>query len=246
MLFRSSSIHSIGNGKLCVYGQGPNIIQLFGPPYSSPSILTLEIDDNLKLEVESEREPHTAVWIHRFYNNGNYLGEMLDFVDIKTSSFIRHVKINSPLRMRLNMERNIKTISNSYCLKKWSINGSILAITQPGSFFYGKYPVLKEAYHQIMWDGSIFILESEENDSRDVFCGPGEGTLFIAGGSDYPECMNNSENVLACTYVEMLNDTKEWWYRCSEGRYDFDKNLSRALKYRDKLIQTIEIGRAHV
>jgi len=37
----SGSIHCLGNGSYCVYKQGPDIIQLFGPPYSAPSLFSL-------------------------------------------------------------------------------------------------------------------------------------------------------------------------------------------------------------
>lgn len=30
------SVHVLGNGQFCAYGQGPNVIQLVGPPYSGP------------------------------------------------------------------------------------------------------------------------------------------------------------------------------------------------------------------
>ena len=38
-------IHCIGNGMLAAYGQGPNMIQVFGPPYSSPSYMKLNLCD---------------------------------------------------------------------------------------------------------------------------------------------------------------------------------------------------------
>jgi hypothetical protein len=30
------SVHCLGNGELMAYEQGPNIIQIFGPPYAAP------------------------------------------------------------------------------------------------------------------------------------------------------------------------------------------------------------------
>ena len=53
-------IHAIGNGELCVYGRGADILQIFGPPYSSPSLLTLSLCDGL--QVASEREVGSSVW----------------------------------------------------------------------------------------------------------------------------------------------------------------------------------------
>ena len=55
-------IHCIGNGMLAAYGQGPNMIQVFGPPYSSPSYMKLNLCDKSGLEVISRREPQLVKW----------------------------------------------------------------------------------------------------------------------------------------------------------------------------------------
>lgn len=67
-------IHCIGNGMLAAYGQGPNMIQVFGPPYSSPSYMKLNLCDKSGLEVISRREPQTAVWHHQLFWNGEAYG----------------------------------------------------------------------------------------------------------------------------------------------------------------------------
>ncbi|HHV96678.1 MAG TPA: hypothetical protein GXX37_09450 [Clostridiaceae bacterium] len=58
ILNNDGSIHCLGNGKLTVYEQCPDIIQVFGSPYSSPSFMKMNLinanDDNL--EVKSERK----------------------------------------------------------------------------------------------------------------------------------------------------------------------------------------------
>ena len=49
------SIIPIGNGVLLVYEQGPDIINVFGPPYSAPSSLQLKmIDEKRPLEGKIE------------------------------------------------------------------------------------------------------------------------------------------------------------------------------------------------
>ena len=51
------SIIPIGNGVLLVYEQGPNIIHVFGPPYSAPSSFQLLMnDEKSNLKVKSRRE----------------------------------------------------------------------------------------------------------------------------------------------------------------------------------------------
>lgn len=66
-------IHAIGNGELCVYGRGADILQIFGPPYSSPSLLTLSLCDGL--QVASEREAGSSVWNHRLRDGHGVAGQ---------------------------------------------------------------------------------------------------------------------------------------------------------------------------
>jgi len=52
------SLHCLGNSQLCVYEQGPDITQVFGPPYSAPSIMRIVLTSESLIESESSREAH--------------------------------------------------------------------------------------------------------------------------------------------------------------------------------------------
>jgi hypothetical protein len=65
--FSRSALHSIGNGKKIAYGEGADIIQVFGPLYSSPSWLSATFDPD-GIKTNSVREPGTAVWKHILYH----------------------------------------------------------------------------------------------------------------------------------------------------------------------------------
>lgn len=80
-------IHAIGNGELCVYGRGADILQIFGPPYSSPSLLTLSLCDGL--QVASEREVGSSVWNHRLRDGHGVAGRHTDFVADGSPVFVR-------------------------------------------------------------------------------------------------------------------------------------------------------------
>jgi hypothetical protein len=51
------SIHAMGNGQLLAYGRGPDLPHLYGPPYSSPNILSLTTEADGPLSDEATRAP---------------------------------------------------------------------------------------------------------------------------------------------------------------------------------------------
>lgn len=95
-------IHAIGNGELCVYGRGADILQIFGPPYSSPSLLTLSLCDGV--QVASEREAGSSVWNHRLRDGHGIAGRHTDFVADGSPVFVRLFRQKRPVRYRLGVE----------------------------------------------------------------------------------------------------------------------------------------------
>ncbi len=61
------AVHSIGNGEMLIYSVGPNIINFYGPPYSSASFLKMNVQDELHVKSESTRVFGTAVWKHEIF-----------------------------------------------------------------------------------------------------------------------------------------------------------------------------------
>ena len=76
------NIHCMGNGKLCVYGREGEIFQIFGSPYSGPSMLGLLSDDETaQLEASSRRTRGTAIWEHSLTgDDGKTVATICDFV----------------------------------------------------------------------------------------------------------------------------------------------------------------------
>ena len=76
------TIHALGNGQLCAYAQGPNLAQVFGPPYSAPSLYQLTLAMPERTTASGHRTPGTAIWTHQLRIAGTPAGEIIDFVDI--------------------------------------------------------------------------------------------------------------------------------------------------------------------
>ena len=76
------SMHVLGNGQLCAYGQGADLVQIFGPPYSAPELGRLVCDP--PAQFQSWREPGAAIWNHRLPGV-----ELTDFVDASLACLVR-------------------------------------------------------------------------------------------------------------------------------------------------------------
>ena len=99
---RIPGVHAIGNGALCVYGKGVEVLQIFGPPYSSPSMLGMQLTDD-GYRIESSRIPETAVWEHRMIGNSETEARLTDFISDAGCSFVRCIEAESPVRFRIGV-----------------------------------------------------------------------------------------------------------------------------------------------
>lgn len=92
----NNSIHCLGNGDYGVYEEGINMIQVFGPPYSSPSLFraTLRSPD---IHVETKREQGTDIYVHTLYKSGKIIGTITDFVCSRLACFCRLSDLTEPV-----------------------------------------------------------------------------------------------------------------------------------------------------
>ena len=94
-------IHAIGNGGLCVYGQGADILQLFGPPYSSPGFFTMNLQGDYRVDLQ--REPRTAVWHSLITDGGAEVARQTDFVTVGSDGFVRRIHAQRPFSYRITV-----------------------------------------------------------------------------------------------------------------------------------------------
>jgi len=73
-------VHSIGNGELLIYHIGPDIINFYGPPYSSASFLRMNIERGNNIKTVSERNCGTAIWTHKIIIDGKEQASIKEFV----------------------------------------------------------------------------------------------------------------------------------------------------------------------
>ena len=129
------SLHSMGNGKLCVYGQGPDVVQIFGPPYSSPSLMGIYLLTE-GITAESDRTSGTAVWKHSLSDRS----ELSDFVDWSIPCFVRKIASDSALKFFVKLADDVDIVENTKLLEGSGYSGGYIIYSKAGRPYYNDYP----------------------------------------------------------------------------------------------------------
>jgi hypothetical protein len=234
------TLHGLGNGSLAVYEQGPNIVQAFGPPYSSPSFLQFVIDESENVEVHSSREPETAIWIHRIYREQQYIGEMVDFVDCLHPCLIRRIHLNQPLKFKLIMENHVEVLDlwHRYALSEGTVG--LQAVAKAGSYIYGSYPTTRDSVLQVIGTGCVVNHGSREGNTLAWLCESGESLFYLLSGNSYPECVLTAEEIVFSDYERRQSETRDYWWKYSSGRLGFESKLRIDSPYYSSLLQAID------
>jgi len=222
----------MGNGKLCAYGQGPDILQLFGPPYSSPSLIGVDLGSE-NITVHSKRIPQTAVWEHSL----SCKSEFTDFVDWDAPCFVRMIKTLSPLTLNVKLENVTEVIDNTKQFESCGISGGYLLYAQAGAHFYNDYPLNKKTYFQLLLSGGM--KHTQKDDCIEITIN-NDAELYIVGGVDYPEVCLNTEKVIKTGSEAMLNKTMSAWKAFSARKNDFMQELSDEVPLRSELSEMID------
>ncbi len=229
------AIHCLGNGRLIAFEQGPNITQLFGPPYSTPSAAAFSLDPSEALEARSSREPGAAIWTHRVFAGGGQAAEMLDFVDSRLPVFVRRIETEAPLRFRLRPAPDTRVVVNGARYR--GAAGGFLIESPAGKFIYQTYPLRTPVFHQVVWTGAVEA--NRDSDGSTVTC-RGECVFYWVGGPSYPEAVAHTEETLKTGVAPLLERTRAEWRRFSAGRTDFAPILPRDIPHRELLLETID------
>ena len=233
------NIFCLGNGRLAAYEAKADIIQLFGPPYSSPSLLQMKLIDST-IQIKSEREIGTAIWNHTLIKKGKVIGTITDFVDPKLPCLIRKFNLRQPITFSLILNDKVRIIKNTASYRRYNFKDGLLVESPRGIAFYNDYPMPLKQYLQIGGKNNIQINGNVNGHYLKIDCEKGEGYLYFIGGPRYPDCVLNSETAFLTPYDSLLLSTRLYWQKFSSRRIDFAKILPSNLPERDKLLKTID------
>ncbi len=233
------NIFCLGNGHLAAYETKADIIQLFGPPYSSPSLLQMTIFDT-SIVIENKRRAGTAIWKHILFKNGKKIGTITDFVDSKLPCLVRKIDIAQPVVFSLEFGKKLKIINNSNSYKNSGLKYALLAESPRDNPFYNDYMMPFKQYMQMGCKNNISVNATKDNNIYRVECEKGKSTLYFIGGPKYPECITNSEKIFSEPYDTLINRTENWWNRFTSRRFNFSKIIHADVPERKKLLKTID------
>ncbi len=235
------SVHGMGNGRLCVYGQGPDVIQIVGPPYSATTIGRISLEQP-GLTARSRRALGTAIWEHRIEMDGRVVAVLTDFVDCEQPCFVRRIETTVPLEFVFHAEPGLVMADNSSTMQKAGANGGFLVETPIGrpSVPFGNYPIPFAFFHQFAWVGEVTPESSESGGTVRFRFLPGQSTLLAAGGPGLPECLDHMKTVLSEDFSTLLARTQAWWAAFTAEGTDFASTLPADVPMRERLVQVLD------
>ncbi len=235
------SITPIGNGVLMVYEQGPDIIQVFGPPYSAPSSLQLlMIDEKSNLIVKSRREKNTAIWHHNVYVNDTLIAHMIDYMVPEKGIFIRDIDAKKELYFKAEVPTKLNAISaKNYFSYLKTEAPSVLINIPKGTTFFTSDPIAEEHSLFVTATGNTDISEPV-NGLFQLTVKPGKSRLILIGSTSYPTTVENTEYVLKNPGINWLEQSRKYWYDFSSRRLNFESMIPAGHSLKDTLLDAID------
>ncbi len=237
----NGSVHCLGNGRLCVYGRGPELLQIFGPTYSTTNVGHLSLEE-AGVTCQSRRVTGAAIWEHRIALAGRDVAVITDFVDSELPCFVRQVESTVPLDFEFHPEAGVRIASNGAMLPDGGVKGAFLLETPIGkpSVPFGSYPIPFAFFHQFAWSGTVEAAPGTSENARIFRFLPGRGTLYVAGGPELAACMENMAACLREDYASLLARTRAWWSEFTAKGKNFAAELPAEVPMRARLVQVLD------
>ncbi len=206
-LVYTQALHFIGNGRVAMAGEGEDIVQLFAPCYSLPSVLTLRLNDPA-VSTQSYRVGGSAAYVTKLTRNGSSIGEITDYTHPTLPVFIRRLILTAPLSFALESPfPMINTDAISLGRAK-----SYLFEIPDGTVIFSKSKTDKETYCRLLLSPNC----TEEGGS--ITFPAGQSHLIFVGG-DYGEsgtrsfesCMALSDSLLTADLDGIYTDFLSHW-----------------------------------
>ena len=235
------TIHSLGNGKMCVYEQGPNITTVFSSPFSAPSLYSFSLDMMQHVESRSTRTIGTAIWSHNILVEGKEVCHITDLVDAEIPCLIRKFNSDIPIQFKMKFERDVSIIDNKDILKSKGMDGGFMLSAHSGTAIYQSYVWPQPMYNQIAWKGDIQVIQKDPDSKEvEIIIGSGDCLFFFIGGPSYPEVVKNTETISNLSWEKSFQRTEAYWNEFTNRRIDFESEFAKNLPQREKLLRTID------
>ena len=188
---KDAAVYAVGNGSVIAYGREMDWIQVFGSPYTIPTVFSLT--PAVPVTAATERVPETNVWRHTCRE-----GVLTDAAPRDPACLLRTWSLREPLLFTLDFHG-----FRADDVTALFTGGRTLCVTVPGTApVFNTYPVGHERYLMLMLRGEG-ALDLTENGARLRM--EGEGSLLIAVGMDFPACVAAMRAAAAVPDAQLLS-----------------------------------------
>ena len=236
----SGDVHCLGNGRLCVYEQGPDILQVFGPPYSATTIGRIDVEGG-SISCVSRRAKGTAIWRHEISEASVATALITDFVCDGLAAFVRVINATQPVSFLYRPEETLRLAE--HCtpdMERHGLPGGLLVETPIGIPLvpFGRYPLPFAVFNMIAWKGAV---TAERTDAGlRLTCAPGESVLYVTGGPELDACIAAMEQASAENAADLLQGTRSAWDAFSAKGRDFEAELPETVPERGRLLEVLD------
>ncbi len=184
------AVHALGTGRILVYGQGPEWMQIIGAPYSCPAMASLRFSDAEEICAVSERSSGASDWVHTLSKKPPMRSTRIDcgvFHDIAVRDWhciLRRWQLDVPLTLHLTGDYPIEEIT---ALMGDGVCDAAFAITVPRTApVYNDYPVGTPSTMAIgiRCDGGCCTAVRMPGGIALTL--DGCGTMYLCGGEQFP------------------------------------------------------------
>jgi len=206
------SLHALGNGRLLVYGQGPDLPYVWGPPYTSTNLLTLHLVGPPNLTSVSSRESAALVWQHQLKSADADAGLISDFVDAELPCLLRRINARVPLRFALSLP-DVLPPQEVPPAARYPGRLSLVAIHPAGTYeYFTRFrSVAPQAVHVVLSGAARIESGPDPAGLFTIVCDPGQSEILIAGGPEYHESLLHAEAALDLGHDALLARTRRHW-----------------------------------
>lgn len=229
----NKGVHTIGDGNICVYGKGSNILQLFGAPYSTPSILRVTLSGTDS--TSSERISGTAIWNHQIIRGGSVISTETDFISSLAGSFIREISATAEVTydLEVNPDQGYKNYSSLVSVipeKETSTNQTnqtYLVEVQKSVPLMFSYLPPKGRYYRLMLSGNATFspVDSTKKKIRLKLL-PGKSILFVIAGESVDELDKHTKQLNSISIDSLMFLNKKQWQKFSIFHQEITRKIN--------------------
>lgn len=204
------AIYMTGNGIMAAGYREGDFVQIFGPPYSAPSLFASEFVAPKQLKRgEPYHTPCAGIWHIDLKAEDKAVGTITDFVVPEEACLVRRFETAQPLCMRLHPMQKGCSDFHYEALEEAEHGTEILIKTKNGNAVYNDYPLPYPQFYTLLVRGDASV-ERPAAFTYDV-CVTGKAEMLLIGGPSYPECIEATERLRTISYEALLEKTTDCW-----------------------------------